>query len=251
MLKPVKASFYDDTKIVGFSHFAKDAETMLGARVKEYQIRLPYTIEDSEQVWDAAAKLQLYFTEWIKENMGLTDPRGPQPRVVTIPEAKGEGWTLMLDFYLLAKDIPVGRTVKEALNDPIMFHPRTRRRKLFYKGKTPAYKTTVTLPKSYVKKSAAEAKYKSLILSDAVRIEKGEDERYHARLTFWKLDPVQLPRDVPPEPKENENFDLWGNWKTQEISASTRSGHLFAHVDEGSGVPMGAVPNGKAHTGTA
>ena len=247
MLKPVKTSFYDSDKIFGFVHFPKDAATLLGGRVKDYEIALPYRTHDTNLAWDAAGRLHQFFNNWITENMGIKEPRGPYPRVVTQSTAKGGGYTLMLDFFLLARDLPVGRTVKEALENPIAYYPRTRRRKLFYKGKTGVHKTTVLLPKSYMKRESAERKYKSLILCDAVRIEKSKtDERYHARLTYWRLDPIQLPRDIPAQPDENENFDLWGNWKTQQTATYTNNIPLFESIEEGSGVPMGADRRGSA-----
>jgi len=239
MFKPVKQSFYDHQEIVGFAHFQKDAEQMLGARVRQYEVALPYRTQDCTQAWNAARRLQLYFTNWIKEKTGDSDPRGPHPRVVALSTAKGGGYTLMLDFFFLARDIPVGRNIKEALENPVAFHPRTKKRKLYYKGRTPVHKKSVLLPKSYVKKTKLETTYRALILSDAARVEKGEDERYHARLTYWHLDPVQLPRDVPPEPKQNENFDLWGGWKVAQTTA-TAGGLIIEQVDEGSGKPMGS-----------
>lgn len=232
MLKPVKRSIHDDTELLGFVHFPQDAALLVGANVKEYEITLPY-VGTIEQAWKAAETISNYWTDWIKNRVG-GEPRAPLPHV----RQSGDEYTLTQVFYLLSRDIPMGRNIQEAIEDPILFYPRTRKRKLYYKGKTPVNKLKEIYPVDYARRSTVERKFGALLLSTAATVIETEDGRFTIELIYWKLDPVQLPRDIKHEVDEHENFDLWGEWKVEQQGRAVGATNLTLDVDEGSGRGM-------------
>jgi len=189
---------------------------------------------------ERAAELKSRWTEQAEHKLG-GEPRIALPQTVN----HMDGPYLTTHVFLLAREIPIGRTLEEALEDPIGHHPRTRRKKMQFSGVN-AVKTAVTLDKSYVRESAAKKRYHDLIAADAVRlIQSEEDGRWRARLTYWKLDPVALKRDREPERVETgDQFDLWGKWHPEEIARTIGSGKTapateLSQPEEGSGRRMG------------
>jgi len=189
---------------------------------------------------ERAQELRAMWTEKAVELMG-GEPRIALPQIVN----HENGPYLTTHVFLLAREIPIGRTLDEALNDPIGYHPRTRKKEWAFSGIN-AVKTTVDLPKTYARESAALKYYHGLIAADAVKLIQGEEDgRYRARLTYWKLDPVALKRDREPERVETgDQFDLWGAWHPEEIARTIGSGKdtpttNLSEPEEGSGRRMG------------
>jgi len=190
---------------------------------------------------DRAWELNREWTNLATEQRG-GEPRLPVPQIVN----HIDGMYLSAHMYLLAREIPVGRNIKEAMNDPLGHHPRTRRKKMLFSGIN-AVKTTVTLDKVYKREAPARKFYHALIAADAVRLNQSEEDgTFRAVLTYWKLDTVALARDFPPKDIDlTSQFDLWGNRHPQEIVKSIGAGSMLNHTDmtqpdEGSGRAMGA-----------
>ena len=233
-LVPVKRSIRDDDRLLGFVHFQADAEALLGARAKRYDVALPYKAYSISQAWDAASRISGFWTEWVKDRQG-GDPKAPTPE---IRQSKDDCYTLHQSFYLLSRDIPCGRSVREAADAPILFYPRTRRKKLYYQGKTPVWKTREFYPKSFATERYVSRKFHSLIQSGAATVETTGGGKFTISLTYWRLEQIQLPRDIPPSDADRDNFDLWGNWKVQESARTIGGVTLIDDVDEGSGRGM-------------
>ena len=233
MLYPVMETVRNNAPIKGFAQTRYAAERILGARAKLYDFRAGSGYADVDEVWNAC-EAQRRAWHQIAETMGyggefrIALPK-PQYRVGGEILMRGQAW--MLD-----RDIPIGRTPDEALREPFGFHPRTRKKVLAFQGME-ARKTFETLPKAYVRRGNAERSYGAHLRTGVLTLCKGEDGRWRARLAYWKLPEVALPRDKTPEAL-GEQFDMWGNWHPDDV-ALTVGGLKFETTQEGTGKVMG------------
>ena len=233
MYCPVKARPTDPTPILGFAQFQSEAAAMLGARAELRQVTFAKAYPSTAAAQDDARKLKSRWVDRIKAMHGF-EVSHPQ---ACIPRLCPDGlYRLEAAMFTLAQDLPVGRTVEEAVSDPVARLPHMP-------GVTEARWKSHTVTKreanlkAYAKAATVERIYRDLFNSGAAKLEATEDGCFRARLTYWRLPAMSLARDRQ-RVGSGENYDLLlhapeGTLFQAEIGP-------LGLPDEGSGRPMGS-----------